>query len=49
MVSNEESERLFEDFLGRVVMKQVRHRDGSALTRTEADALIERVSSPRSS
>ncbi len=43
MVSNVDSERLFKDFLRRVVMKHVRHRDGTAVTRVEVDDLIERA------
>ncbi len=46
MVSSEDkdTEHLTKDFLRRVVMKYLRHRDGTALPQAEADALIERAS-----
>jgi hypothetical protein len=43
MITQEEAGRRFEDFLRRMVLQHVRHRDGSALDRSEADALIARA------
>jgi hypothetical protein len=45
LVADEEASRRIDEFLHRVILERVRHRDGSALERSEADAVIARARS----
>jgi hypothetical protein len=43
LIADQEAERRVDEFLRRVILQHGRHRDGSALDRSEADALIARA------
>jgi hypothetical protein len=43
LISDQEAARRIDEFLRRVILQYVRHRDGSALDRSEADAVIARA------
>jgi hypothetical protein len=45
LVADEEAVRRRDEFFRRVILQHVRHRDGSALDRSEADAVIARARS----